>query len=150
MPENSDVQTSPAYYLWLATNAWQRHIRKALQPLDLTFVQFTVLAAIKKLDLPAVCQADICRFATIDPNMASSVVRSLELKGLIQRKPHPTDRRAHSLELTTDGAALMAKARTLLRPVGEDFFAPLGEEREELARMLKVIALHEAETRDLG
>lgn len=145
MSEPIDVHNNPAYQLWIATNAWQRQIRKALLPLDLTFVQFTVLASINKLNLPDVSQAEICRFATIDPNMASSVVRSLELKGFIERKPHPTDRRAHSLYLTGQGLDLLEQARKLIRPMSEKFFAPLGDERVELARMLRVIAMNEME-----
>ena len=143
MSEPTDVQNSPAYQLWLATNAWQRLIRKALQPLDLTFVQFTVLASISKMNLPSVSQAEVCRFATIDPNMASSVVRSLEEKGFIERKPNLLDRRAHSLELTPKGSALLQEAKALIRPMSEKFFAPLGDERIELARMLRTIAMNE-------
>lgn len=142
MQEPIDPQSNPAYQLWLATNAWQRQVRKALSPLDLTFVQFTVLASISKLSMP-VCQADICRFGSLDPNMASTVVRSMELKDLIRRAPHPSDRRARALVLTPKGEGLLRQARTLIRPVSESFFAPLGEERADLVRLLRLLSEHE-------
>ncbi|WP_038475249.1 MarR family winged helix-turn-helix transcriptional regulator [Fimbriimonas ginsengisoli] len=142
MKDQIDLHENPAYQLWLATNAWQRQVRRALLPLGLTHVQFTILAAVRRLGAAeeVVSQADVCRFGSLDPNMASEVFRYLERKGLVTRLPHPTDGRAHELALTSAGEELLDQAKALVVPVSKAFFAPLGEEQKELARMLRTIA----------
>ena len=74
--KQAELSANPAYQLWLATNAWQRCIRKALEPFDITHCQFVVLASVDLLadagDLPT--QVAVHRFAAIDENMTSQVV----------------------------------------------------------------------------
>lgn len=140
MNENPDeLRENSGYQLWLVTNAWQRAIRKALHPLGLTHVQFAVLASVERLqtDAPPVTQSDVCRTGLIDPNMTSDVVRSLKSRGLIARLAHPTDRRAHCLQLTPKGAQVCDEARSAIEPVKTAFFAPLGEDAKRLAAMLE-------------
>lgn len=133
-----ELKENPGYQLWLVTNAWQRSMRKALQPMGLTHVQFVVLASVARLcgNVETVTQADVCRWGQLDANMASEVVRSLEGRGLLARREHPTDRRAHRLELTEEGQKLFAEARALIIPVKEAFFAPLPDEGKALAAIL--------------
>jgi DNA-binding MarR family transcriptional regulator len=136
----SEKLKSPAYQLWLATNAWQRLVRKALHPLNLTHVQFLILASTDLLagnECQCVTQADIVRFAALDENMTSQVVRNMVKAGLIERSAHPTDRRARQLRLTALGAELAAKALIEVRKVSAEFFSPLGSRGEELADMLR-------------
>jgi DNA-binding MarR family transcriptional regulator len=139
--KTDDLAHSPAYQLWLATNAWQRNIRRALEPIGVTHVQFVVLVFTSRLGSEGdpVSQAQVCRLAGIDANMMSDVVRSLESKSLVVRRVHPTDRRAQALELTESGRELLAKGRALAKPTSEAFFAPLGEETETLTRLLKTV-----------
>jgi len=142
MKDPIDLEENPAYQLWLATNAWHRQIRRVLEPIGLTHVQFTVLGSIWRLGAEgdSVTQADVCRFGSLDPNMVSEVVKSLERKKFLTKLPHPTDRRANQLILTPEGTKILSLARQSVTPVTVDFFAPLGEERRELARMLGLIA----------
>ncbi len=144
MPERNlptDLLESPGYQLWLAGNAWQRAVRTALEPLGVTQVQYAVLAAVRRLSEAGepVTQADVCRFGSLDANMASQVVRGLEERGLLVRLPHPTDRRANELRLSVSGEKMAEACRGVVRPLIEAFFAPLGHERRELARMLRAI-----------
>lgn len=148
-PLPTELLESPGYQMWLATNAWQRMVRTGLEPLGVTHAQFAVLSSVARLcgvgDIEAmnegepVTQTDVSRFASLDPNMASQLVRGLEARGLLSRLPHPTDRRAFRLELTPEGEALFHRGKAVIRPLAEAFFAPLGEERRELARMLGLI-----------
>jgi DNA-binding MarR family transcriptional regulator len=139
MTSANELRENPGYQLWVVTNAWQRSIRRVLQPLGLTHVQFSVLAAVARLCHAAdvVTQAEVCRWGSLDANMASDVVRSLESRGLLVRLEHPTDRRAHRLELTDSGQELFATARAAITPVKEAFFSPLGEDGKQLAAMLE-------------
>ncbi|RYG43929.1 MarR family transcriptional regulator [bacterium] len=137
----TELLESPGYQLWLATNAWQRLVRTGLEPLGVTHAQHAVIASVRRLggEGEPVTQADVCRFGSLDPNMASQVVRSLEERGLLSRLPHPTDGRAKQLRLTESGEALADECKRVIKPLIEAFFAPLGEEKKELARMLRII-----------
>lgn len=146
-----DPKDSPGYQLWLAANAWQRMVRKALHPLELTNVQFAVLSSTARLTAEGaiVAQVDVCRTGMIDANMASEVVRGLETRGLLKRLEHPNDRRAHRLVLTPEGEEVVDRGRALLTPLKDDFFAPLGEDANKLAAMLAVVVEH-ANRRESG
>lgn len=138
-----ELRENPGYQLWLVTNAWQRALRKALHPLGLTHVQFAVLASVARLQggTSLVTQSDVCRAGSLDPNMASDVVRSLESRGWVSRREHPSDRRAHRLELTAEGERMYHEGRAVVMPVKEAFFAPLGDqESKRLAAMLETLA----------
>jgi DNA-binding MarR family transcriptional regulator len=133
-----DLAQNPAYQLWLATNAWQRMVRKALEPFDVTHCQFVILAAVDTIreEGEIATQVAVHRFAAIDENMTSQVVKTLITKGLLNRDRHPTDGRGHMLSLTEEGAKLVAEVREVIRPAKDAFFAPLGEEISELTRLL--------------
>ncbi|HVT10625.1 MAG TPA: winged helix DNA-binding protein [Fimbriimonadaceae bacterium] len=144
-----DLERNPGYQLWLATNAWQRIVRKALEPLHLTYVQFVLMASVDVLSLEGDCvtQAQVARFAATDENMTSQVIRSLAERGLLVRVEHPTDARARCLSLTDSGKSLLYEGKALVKPVRERFFEPLGERAVDLAQLLREVvdALDEEE-----
>ena len=77
----------------------------------------------------------------------TALVDALEEEGLVRRKPHPTDRRATVIEMTTQGERMMERIYDEHRAAVAELFAGLGEEdREELSRMLG--ALREALRRE--
>ncbi len=124
----SSADDSPGFLLWQVTNRWQRGQRAALEPLNLTHVQYVVLAVGVWLSRSgeAVTQAQIAAEARIDPMMASQVLRTLEDKGLVRRAPHPTDSRAKAVEMTDGGRTLAAQATQVVEDVDERFFADAG------------------------
>lgn len=136
---STELSDMPGYQLWLATNRWQRTLRKVLEPLGLTHVQYIVLIAIRRLNETErhVSQAAVCRFGALDPNMASEVIRSLEKKELVVRSPHPGDGRAVTLTLTKAGSEISDAARHQIPPLIAEFFAPLGDNKSLLASLLK-------------
>ena len=135
--EFDDAGDSPGFALWRATNAWQSAQRTALRPYGLTHMQFVLLASLTWLHAEApVRQRDLARHAQTDPMMTSQVLRALETKGLVQRGPHPTDRRARALAVTPEGAALANRAIASVEDVDRRFFGPLGDDRAALTDLL--------------
>lgn len=57
----------------------------------------------------------------IPPSRVVAIVDDLEGRGYVERRAHPTDRRARALYLTTDGEALLRKAREVARAHEVDF-----------------------------
>src|SRR5215218_3987316 len=67
----------------------------------------------------------------------TALVDALEEEGLVQRQPHPTDRRATIIELTEQGFETTNSMYAEHRAAVAELFADLSEEdRGELARLL--------------
>ena len=119
---------SPGFLLWQVSHLWQRKIKAALDPLELTHVQFVLLASVAWLGHAddALTQVKLAAHARTDVMMTSKVLRTLESKGLIRRAPHPDDTRANVLATTVEGDALLSRAVRVVEVVDQEFFGGLG------------------------
>ncbi|MFF0837720.1 MarR family winged helix-turn-helix transcriptional regulator [Streptomyces sp. NPDC003388] len=118
---------SPGFLLWHATLRWQRDIATALTPLDLTHVQFVLLACTWWLNRQGEHpnQLALARQAGTDVKMTSQVLRILERKGLIEREVDPADTRAKRLRVTDTGADLAPRAIAAVERADARFFQPV-------------------------
>ncbi len=116
---------SLGFLLWHATLRWQRAIAAALAPLDLTHVQFVLLASTWWLnehgERPS--QAALAAHAGTDIKMTSQVIRSLERKELVKRELDATDTRARRIRVTRRGSRLAPRAIATVERVDGEFFA---------------------------
>jgi DNA-binding MarR family transcriptional regulator len=138
---------SPGFLLWHATLRWQRGIAAALAPLDLTHVQFVLLACTwwlnERGEHPT--QIALAAQAGTDVKMTSQVVRSLERKGLVQREVDAEDTRARRLRVTRQGARLAPRAIEVVEAVDEEFFAEVaGPHAVRFLRQLAKVPLDDA------
>jgi DNA-binding MarR family transcriptional regulator len=120
---------SPGFLLWHATLRWQRGIAQALAPLDLTHVQFVLLACTWWLNEQGErpTQVALAAHAGTDIKMTSQVVRSLERKRLLKREVDAADTRARRLRVTKRGAELAVGAISVVEEVDSAFFADIPE-----------------------
>ncbi|MEU9192691.1 MarR family winged helix-turn-helix transcriptional regulator [Streptomyces hundungensis] len=118
---------SPGFLLWHATLRWQRDIAAALGPLNLTHVQFVLLACTWWMNThdEHPNQLTLARQAGTDVKMTSQVLRALETKGLIKREVDPGDTRAKRLRVTSAGAELAPRAIAAVEDVDARFFQPV-------------------------
>ena len=133
---------SPGFLLWHATLRWQRGISQALAPLDLTHVQFVLLACTWWLNRQGQrpSQIALASFAGTDVKMTSQVLRSLERKGLVEREVDRADTRALRLRVTRQGARLAPRAIAVVERVDAEFFeeAPPADALQLLRRLTHV------------
>jgi DNA-binding MarR family transcriptional regulator len=115
---------SPGFLLWHVTHAWQRAVAAALAPLELTHVQFVLLACVWWLEEQGCTpnQLQLAHQAGTDVKMTSQVLRKLEAKGLIERTVDPADTRARRLRPTRDGTGLARRAVVAVENVDARFF----------------------------
>jgi DNA-binding MarR family transcriptional regulator len=74
----------------------------------------------------------------IDPSTMVSLIDQLESAGLAGRRPHPKDRRAREVEITTKGRRILEQARELARRVERDVLRGLTPtERRQLLTLLR-------------
>ncbi|MFI7132850.1 MarR family winged helix-turn-helix transcriptional regulator [Nonomuraea sp. NPDC050153] len=137
----SKPEQSPGFLLWHVTLRWQRDVVAALAPLDLTHVQFVLLASAWWLnshgDDPN--QLALARHAGTDVKMTSQVLRKLEAKGLIERQVDPVDTRAKRLRVTERGAELAQRAVAVVEAVDARFFE-IVPDRAVLLSTLRLLA----------
>ncbi|WP_285245822.1 MarR family winged helix-turn-helix transcriptional regulator [Pseudarthrobacter sp. fls2-241-R2A-127] len=135
---------SPGFLLWHTTLRWQRDIAVALAPLDLTHVQFVLLACAWWLNAEGEHpnQLAVARQAGTDVKMASQVLRTLEAKGLITREVDPADTRAKRLRVTDAGADLAPRAIAAVEAADARFFQ--GVPVEDAVSMLRRLARPES------
>jgi DNA-binding MarR family transcriptional regulator len=131
-------EESSGFLLWQVTNLWQREIKKALEQYGLTHSQFVLLASIHWLSLhkQEVTQVVLSNHTKIDPMTTSTVLRTLQQKGFIQRQEHSTDTRAKTVALTEEGKKLIKKAVVTVEKFDTEFFSVLGNKTTELNQNL--------------
>lgn len=132
-------EESPGFLLWQVTNLWQRKIRTGLEAVDLTHVQFVLLASAFWLNIgkEPVTQTRIAEHAKTDMMMTSKVLRTLEDKGLILRTQSTRDSRAKSIQITEEGKKLLARAVKIVEKTDIEFFLPLNKELQTFNQNLK-------------
>jgi len=86
------------------------HVRQRAGKLGLTAAQAT---ALRELTGP-MTMSELAERMSCEPSNATVVVDRLEGQGLLERRPHATDRRAKQLILTPDGTALRERLLQLL------------------------------------
>lgn len=113
----------------------QRMAVYGLRPVD-----FSVLSLITHN--PGITSRQLCSALNILPPNLVGMVNALEGRGLIQRLPHPRDRRALGLHLTSDGEALMREAEVTASSLEDEAGGRLtAAERKTLIRLLRKVYL---------
>jgi DNA-binding MarR family transcriptional regulator len=109
----------------------QRMEAYKLRPVD-----FSVASLI--VHNPGITSRQLCSTLGILPPNLVGLINALERRGLIRKRPHPTDGRASGLHATATGISLMKEAETAATAVEDDVAARLtATERKTLIRLLK-------------
>ena len=119
----------------------QRMVNAALRELEVTYMQFVILAGTYELgtDGSVVTQQTISDERRLDKAMVSNVVKTLIDKGLLLRTGHPTDGRAFTLELTPSGEEIARKGKEIAGRIDAGFFECVDRNvlYESLKKLLK-------------
>lgn len=86
------------------------HVRERAGKLGLTAAQAT---ALRELTGP-MTMSELAERMSCEPSNATVVVDKLESQGLLERRPHPSDRRAKQLFLTPEGTRIRERLLELL------------------------------------
>lgn len=112
------AQENPGFLLWRVSAQWSSVTSSALKPFGLTHPQFVILAIIDRLTGKEANEEEIGRLAVLDSKMTSHLLRSLQVKGLIDL--------SHKFpQITTAGMDLLAKVLPVIDRSDAAFFASL-------------------------
>ncbi|WP_321790061.1 MarR family winged helix-turn-helix transcriptional regulator [Paraburkholderia sp. J94] len=90
-----------------------RRLRTEANPTELALSQMGVLARLEQGG--PMTTADLARAELMKPQSMGVILASLEQEGLIERRPHPTNRRQILFVLTAAGVAVRTSHRAMKR-----------------------------------
>jgi DNA-binding MarR family transcriptional regulator len=124
----SNPEDHASFLLWQVNMAWQRKIKTALDPFDITHAQFLLLSSLHWLSTKKkyVQQQDLANHIYIDKMMTSKILRLMQRKGFIKRTKSKMDTRARNILITDKGVEILSQANKAMQKVESELLAPLG------------------------
>jgi DNA-binding MarR family transcriptional regulator len=136
MPAADRTSRSDAAEVWLRIqdlvldNARRREVADALG------ISFARARALRRIARRPMSMGEVAATLAVDPPNATVVVDDLENLGLVERRPHPSDRRTRLVEATTKGRALARRADEILATPPPTLSELSDEDLAELRRIL--------------
>lgn len=128
----------------LLRRAWyglNQAFRRRIAHLEITPDQFTVLRTLLEGDPLGLTQRELTQLMTSDPNTVASLLQRMEESGLIERKAHEKDRRAHRIRLLESGKTKYEAARALAVELQSEVLEVIpATRREEFLEDLALVA----------
>jgi DNA-binding MarR family transcriptional regulator len=131
---NYDIEQTIGFLLAKAHQRGYALFKERLTPYRLTPQQFCLLAFLWKQD--TLTQAELSEKTGVDRTTMGGLIDRLAKDGLLQRLPHPDDRRAYRICLSERGKSLETELCPLAREVRERFLARLTLDEQETLRSL--------------
>ncbi|MGY1961483.1 MarR family winged helix-turn-helix transcriptional regulator [Nocardia gipuzkoensis] len=118
-----------------------RRFTARLAPLGLEPAHFGILTHLLAADGRS--QQELADLLNVHRNAMVGLVDELEERGLVQRRPHPADRRAHAVHLTVHARQTLAAAQAEAEATEDEILAPLNDaERAHLIHQLRRLSAH--------
>jgi DNA-binding MarR family transcriptional regulator len=90
---------------------------------------------------PAITQQALATALGTLPSRLVALIDALESRGILERRPHETDRRSHALHLTDEGRSTLQAVGRIAREHQNALLAALSEdEQRQLADLLRRVA----------
>lgn len=132
-------EDSPGFLLWQTTIIWQRKIKKALEPYDISHAQFVIMATLLWFESHHydTTQILIVNQTKLDKMTVSNSLKKLAGLGYIHRIEHEMDTRAKSVSLTEKGKAMVRTLVPIVEGIDGSFFSKISiEEQKSLVHLL--------------
>ena len=102
-------------------------------------LSFGKIRALRRIAVRPMTMGELATLLGVDPPNLTAVVDDLEQAGLVERRPHPTDRRAKLVVATERGTALGRRAQEILDRPPEGLSELSADDLEALGRILSRI-----------
>ena len=133
-----DIEKSIGFLLAKAHQRGVALFSEEIGRYDLTPPQFGVLAFLWQKD--GLTQTELSEKTQIDRTTLCGLLDRMERACLLERRPHPQDRRAHLVFLSKKGKALEPELTGIAQQTLEKFTAGLSDgDLNELTRMLEIL-----------
>ncbi len=130
------LETLTGYNTRRASLAILSVFMERMAPYGLRPADFSVLTLVAHN--PGVTSRQLCAALDILPPNLVGLLKSLEKRGLVEKREHPSDKRAQGLHLTPAGQRLQAEAQQTARSLEDDAVAGLSPaETDTLNQLLR-------------
>lgn len=126
------IEDCLSFVLGKAYQQVQQDAKRRLAPFGVTPAQYAVLKVLWERD--ARSAAALGERLVLDSATMTGLVDRLSQAGLVERRPHPADRRVHLVCVTAAGAALRAPLDAAMDALNADVAARLGDGRLDRLR----------------
>ena len=118
----------------LLRRAWyglNQAFRQRVAHLGITPDQYSILRWLTEGDPQGLTQRALTDLMASDPNTITSTLTRMELAGLVSRRPHELDGRAHRVQVQAAGRNSFEKARKISLALQEQVLTALPESRRQ-------------------
>ncbi|WP_223643532.1 MarR family winged helix-turn-helix transcriptional regulator [Corallococcus sp. EGB] len=120
-----DPEAVPTFWINHASRLLMRHFEQRLRPLEFGMAYLPVVIALEEQG--PLLQKQLAEYAHVEqPTMAALLTR-MERDGLIERQPHPDDKRASQISLSAKARKRVPEAKVQLEEVAEQAMAGFSE-----------------------
>ncbi|MFB4317227.1 MarR family winged helix-turn-helix transcriptional regulator [Actinomadura sp. 21ATH] len=141
-PREVELADDVGFLLARTSGLMVRITNAHLADLDLRVRHFSALSYV--CDRDGASQREIAAYLGLDPSPVVALVDTLEAAGLVERLPHPSDRRARLVAPTPQGREMRDTAKKEVAAARERFLKRLApEERDLLLDLLQRLAFTE-------
>jgi len=129
----TSAEESSGFLLWQVTTLWQRHIKSALESVELSHSAFVLLASLLWFEENTIktTQIVLVNHTKLDKMTVSKSLKALEKRDLLTRKEDKEDTRAKTIMLTAAGKEVAIKALNIVESIDETFFSVLSKTDEK-------------------
>jgi MarR family transcriptional regulator, lower aerobic nicotinate degradation pathway regulator len=133
-----DIENSIGFLLAKAHQRGVALFTEEIGRYDLTPPQFGVMAFLWQHD--GLTQSELTEKTQIDRTTIGGLIDRMARSGLVERRPHPQDRRAHLIFLTDYGKGLAPELTSIANQTLDRFTAGLtDQDKQQLIRMLEIL-----------
>ncbi len=141
-------EDSPGFLLWQTTITWQRQIKKALDPYNISHAQFVIMAVTLWFENNHrdVTQIMIIKQSKLDKMTVSKSLKKLVSDELVKRTEDKSDSRAKAVFLTKKGRNLISKLVPIVERIDNAFFGVVKKSDQQtlIAILNNVVAMNGA------
>ncbi|MEW8293328.1 MAG: MarR family transcriptional regulator [Candidatus Thiodiazotropha sp.] len=120
-----DKPTGVAYMVGRLDRALRRSFRRVLDPLGLTLGQYTALSVFSSSG--KLSNAKLAERTMVSPQAANELIKGMEKKGWIVRKPDPNHGRIIHISLTSEGKRLLSRCDRVIAPIERQMLHDLSD-----------------------
>jgi DNA-binding MarR family transcriptional regulator len=136
-PPHHDATAAAAREVWSLMSDLVLDHQRRRQVSEAVDMSFGRARAIRRLARRPMSMRELGAALETDPPNTTVIVDDLESRGLVRRRPHPTDRRAKLVEATRKGKAVARRADAILATPPAALEALGADDVETLARILR-------------
>ncbi|MGW0819226.1 MarR family winged helix-turn-helix transcriptional regulator [Streptomyces viridiviolaceus] len=128
-PADQQARTAPSllYLVKRTEQVVRARLEQVLKPAGVTALQYTALTVLERHD--GLTAAQLARDSFVAAQSMADMVRTLEARGYVDRRPNPANRRELLIALTESGRRLLAEYEQPVRELEQRMTDGLGADR---------------------